>query len=226
MSEPFKPWTTPTVNVKFTNATDEEKQIIKDYAFAKYNDLPISVDLVEGITSYTGGINISFLRGIPECYGTRWVGGFNTDNQPIQIQSIKIDRNCLERIPADSNYYNGFRNIVTHELYHGLCGAKHLYYIKPMLNPLMSTGLNTANLEWTWNDEWNLLEIYGTNRGKYRTFKFNPDKVGQICYLIHKTTMRFSVSFEVTSTKMRFKYLKPGGYKKHFLLKSTEEDDD
>lgn len=74
--------------------------------------------------SYDGGIKVSYIKA-PECFGTRQLFAQNIDRETIRIESIKINPECIDLYPKDTNKIYAMKNAVLHEVTcHGLTGSQ------------------------------------------------------------------------------------------------------
>lgn len=229
-----------TIPVKIVNFGDTEVQWIIDYCIAKINSLPLDIKLAYTSDTKLPGGGISITLTNINSISTRTIYGISSEvdgSQPTVYQSIKVSKPVLEAkkdqpgFNPTHNYEYGLKNAILHELLHAIGYLWHTgRYVKyptkdkPLPNnapfkvifdPLMSPGLTSANLEWTYSDEIRLLWMYGSKPSKFdKEFDFTGTDIGKWCFMLHNADKNKSVSFQITATKMIIPYWVKSKYTK------------
>lgn len=203
------------IPVQFVNWTEEEKADFIEYAKSRLDPLDLDVHFVwdrsvrrpDGLSE---GIKLINQEGTTTvCAKTSTTWGVTADYKSrTRLQTIKLDTTCKGYTRKDNRIF--WLNVMMHEFLHALW-IGHLQYIKDVMPvPLMKSPSSTE-LQWTYNDEWQLHQRYHRNKIlKYQGINFKHKDLGKTCYLIQGDK---SVSFPVDTLFKRVTGLK-GEYKK------------
>lgn len=214
------------VHVKIKGLDDYEfsREELEFYLEDRIDDLDLELDILFDDDITMGGIEYNFIR-----LGKR-KQPFNTNQGTIFMQGeplgpyntivpfaknvITVDLDFLD-LYDKSNKKNAFLNLSLHEFIHALVftesDSMHLPQHKKIPNPLMSSELSTAWLEWTYNDKRLLLDKYG-KRGKL--YKFDKEDIGRDLILLNKKNKKMSVSSKITDEEMYIDWLWKGKHKR------------
>lgn len=241
-----------TIPVRITGFGSVEQQWIIDYCIGKINSLPLDIKLAYTTEEKLpgGGISITLDSKITSI-STRTIYSTTSEDlgsQQIVQQSIRVSKSNLEarKDPPGSNPTNNYeyalKNAILHEILHAIgylwhtgayikyppTGKKALANGAPfkiVFKPLMSNGLGSTELEWTYSDEIRLLWLYGSKSSQYdKEFEFEEADIGKWCFMLHQGNLNKSVSFQITKTNICLPYWVKGKYKKAIAEAKVHND--